>query len=287
MCILLFKIVIFLNLFIFIEGYTLWIELPSKVAQGSNEDVETFFNLIRKVASPGNDDEFTVDQIVLRVLDPWAGEHSSTNMNSWIYNPDASEWRGNNNTNPMFDALVEIVRRSNIPVYFLPELHVGDYMKFPCYPNSKVSECSTVEGFIWGDENIPCSDHSVCQIPYFVQGDSQPYANCCGSFELNNNHTLDFSQSACCVSSSTNETICDEEEMKAKGGSFPCVNPLNRVVYVTLQLLLTSQNEHYSYCTQTHTQQSGTYYTNGVYFLSILLVVLFLIWKARDLGTMT
>ena len=222
---------IFSTLFLLTESYTLWIELPSKVAQGDMEDVREFFELLRRVTN-----NTKVDQVVLRVLDPWASEDSSTHINSWIYNPNPLEWV--NNTNPMYDALLEM-SSSNVDVFFLPELHVGDYMKYPCYPNSKVSDCSTVDDFLWINENIACSYDSMCQIPYFVSGDTSPYAGCCGSLELKlYNHTLDFSQSACCDSSSSHENktqICDIEEMNAKGGSLPCVNPLNRIVYLLYQ----------------------------------------------------
>ena len=39
---------------------------------------------------------------------------------------------------------------------------------------------------------------------------------------------IDLSQTACCLAVQ-NDTVCNEEEVHAKGGAFPCVNPINRL----------------------------------------------------------
>jgi hypothetical protein len=70
-----------------------------------------------------------------------------------------------------------------------------------------------------------------CVISSAVRGDPYPFAYCCGSVKTaTGNVTIDLGATACC-DGAVNATLCNAEEVAAKGGPFPCVNPLNRFAF--------------------------------------------------------
>ena len=84
-------------------------------------------------------------------------------------------------------------------------------------------------GSIRSSATAPKSD--VCTISSAVVGDPYPFAWCCGSVRtLLGNVTIPLTNVPCC-DAVINSTLCNPAEIAAKGGVFPCVNPLNRFAF--------------------------------------------------------
>ena len=115
------------------QNILMWAELPAKAAAGTYAEMSCFYERLTNVliASHAPGSMLRYDKVVIRVEDPLVGANSPNTMNNWVFDPYQAGGH-NNQTNP-FATMLRKLRSSlgsDIHIYLLPSLHVGNYYRW-------------------------------------------------------------------------------------------------------------------------------------------------------------